>query len=267
LQNSDVSKGERKRERLGSIAAVVCFSTESKGSFYRRGRGRELGFLKGGLAGKIPSAAALAMTLGHGDGSWVTRLLRWRAGVTRWPRQRLLACSPVGWQWGRERHLFHRPPAGVRLAPVRVRQRRGLGCRRVLLRVRGRTVASSTVGLTFLKTCSQVFDEMSERNSNSNFWKLPPWVVKIFSKVSKYIFVKWKGDVLQKNYFKNWVWSLFQIQTLADVWVGFWFEFLFETSWSSEYVVWSSSTNWPHTQLIYRFLNLSVQSRVMVNFF
>jgi hypothetical protein len=83
LQNSDVFEGERKRERLGSIAAVVCFSTESNGSFYRRGRGRELGFLKGGLVGKIPGAVALAMTLGHGDGSWVMRLLRWRAGVAR----------------------------------------------------------------------------------------------------------------------------------------------------------------------------------------
>jgi hypothetical protein len=92
------------------------------------------------------------------------------------------------------------------------------GCRRVLPHGLGHTAAApSTVNAIFLKSCSQVFDEMPERNSNSNFLKLPPWVVKIFSKVSKYIFVAKKDDVLQKFYFKIWVWSLFQIQTLADV--------------------------------------------------
>jgi hypothetical protein len=82
----------------------------------------------------------------------------------------------------------------------------------------GRTgTASATVHVIFLKFCSQVFDEMPERNSNSNFLNLPPWVVKIINKVSKYIFVAKKDVVLQKFSFKNWVWSLFQIQTLTDV--------------------------------------------------
>jgi hypothetical protein len=83
LQNWDDSEGERKRERLWCCAPVVWCSVASRGPIYRDGRERELGFPKGGLAGRNPGAAALAMTLGHGGGSWVTRLLRWQAGVAR----------------------------------------------------------------------------------------------------------------------------------------------------------------------------------------
>jgi hypothetical protein len=82
-QNSDVSEGKKKRERLGTVAEVVCFSGASRGPFYRVERERELGFPVGGLAGKFPGAAALATSLGHGGRSWVTRLLRARAGVAR----------------------------------------------------------------------------------------------------------------------------------------------------------------------------------------
>jgi hypothetical protein len=63
-QNSDVSEGKKKRERLGTVAEVVCFSGASRGPFYRVERERELGFPVGGR-------------------SWVTRLLRARAGVAR----------------------------------------------------------------------------------------------------------------------------------------------------------------------------------------
>jgi hypothetical protein len=84
---------------------------------------------------------------------------------------------------------------------------------------------------------------MSARNKNSNFQNFQIGLVKILDKDSKHIFVMMKYDVLQKSYFNFEVGSLFQIQTLADVCVGFWFEFLFEKLWFSKYVVWSSSTN------------------------
>jgi hypothetical protein len=82
-QSSDVSEGKKKRERLGTVAEVVWCSEASRGSFYRRGRGRELGFRKGVWREKSRGAAALATSLGHGGRSWVTRLLRGQAGVAR----------------------------------------------------------------------------------------------------------------------------------------------------------------------------------------
>jgi hypothetical protein len=81
-------RGKKKRARLGSGAAVVCSSTASKGPFYRHGRARELGFRKVVWRENFQGAAALSMTSGHGGGSWVTRLLRARAGIARWPLQR-----------------------------------------------------------------------------------------------------------------------------------------------------------------------------------
>jgi hypothetical protein len=50
---SDISEGERKKEERGSVAAEGCFSTASNGSFYRRGRERELGFPEVAGAGKF----------------------------------------------------------------------------------------------------------------------------------------------------------------------------------------------------------------------
>jgi hypothetical protein len=76
--------------------AVLCSSTASKGPFYRHGRERELGFPEGVWREKFRGAAALAMMLGHGDGSWVTRLLRWRAGIARDLGSGRRACSLVG---------------------------------------------------------------------------------------------------------------------------------------------------------------------------
>jgi hypothetical protein len=52
-------------------------------------------------------------------------------------------------------------------------------------------------------------------------------------KGSRDIFVEQKDGVLQKSNFRFWALSLFQIQTLPDVCVGFLFEFLLETSWLS----------------------------------
>jgi hypothetical protein len=63
----------------------------------------------------------------------------------------------------------------------------------------------------------QVFDEIPARNKLLNFGKFPIGEVKILDKDSKHIFVMKKYDVLQKSYFNFEVWSLFQIQTLADV--------------------------------------------------
>jgi hypothetical protein len=82
-QSSDVSEGKKKRERLGTVAEVVWCSGASRGSFYRRGRGRELGFREGVWREKSRGAVALAMSLGHGGRSWVMRLLRARAGIAR----------------------------------------------------------------------------------------------------------------------------------------------------------------------------------------
>jgi hypothetical protein len=58
---------------------------------------------------------------------------------------------------------------------------------------------------------------MLARIQSSNFLKVPLWVVNISNKDSKDIFVKLKGEVLQKSYFKFRVLSLFQIPRLADV--------------------------------------------------
>jgi hypothetical protein len=44
---------ERKKEERGSVAAEVCFSTALNGSFYKRGRGCELGFPEVAGAGKF----------------------------------------------------------------------------------------------------------------------------------------------------------------------------------------------------------------------
>jgi hypothetical protein len=68
---SDASKGERKREGLGLVAAMVCFSTASKGSFYRHGRARELGFPGVAEAGNLSrrgGSAADARSRGRLDG-------------------------------------------------------------------------------------------------------------------------------------------------------------------------------------------------------
>jgi hypothetical protein len=62
------------------------------------------------------------------------------------------------WSGDREAEVvaFHRPPAGVQLAPVMARQRRGIGHFRVLLTWPGCTaVASATVSLVLLKSGSQ----------------------------------------------------------------------------------------------------------------
>jgi hypothetical protein len=66
-----------------------------------------------------------------------------------------------------------------------------------------------------------VFDTKSARSQNLNFRNFPIGEVKILDKDFKHIFVMKKYDVLQKSYFNFEVWSLFQIQTLADVGVGF----------------------------------------------
>jgi hypothetical protein len=213
----------------------VWSSEASRGPFYRVERERELGFPEGCWREKFRGAAALATSLGHGGRSWVTRLLRGRAGVARWPRQRSARVRTGPVTGRQERRLFHRPWPRSGRAPVRDRQRRGLRRRRVHLRVRRSTAAaSSTVDAIFWICAHRVFGQMPERNLNSKFWNQPPWVVKIFHKDSKSIFVLKKENVLQKFYFEIWIWSLFQIQTLADVWVGFWFEFLFEKPWLSK---------------------------------
>jgi hypothetical protein len=62
---------------------VVWSSEASRGPFYRVERERELGFPVGVWREDFRGAAALAMLLGHGDGSWVTRLLCGQAGVAR----------------------------------------------------------------------------------------------------------------------------------------------------------------------------------------
>jgi hypothetical protein len=63
-RTSDVSEREKKRERLGLVAAMVCFSTASKGSFYRHGTARESGFQILAEAGKILGTAAPSLTFG-----------------------------------------------------------------------------------------------------------------------------------------------------------------------------------------------------------
>jgi hypothetical protein len=61
----------------------------------------------------------------------------------------------------RKRWLFHRPQPGSGRAPMRDRQRRSLGRRRVPLHVRGRTTAaSSTVESIFLNFAHQLFGQM-----------------------------------------------------------------------------------------------------------
>jgi hypothetical protein len=97
LQNLDVSEGERKREGLGLVAAMVCSSTALKGSFYRHGRGRELGFLEVVEAGKFSGcsgSAANARSMGRLG--WVLRLLRMRYSRLGDLGNGRLACALVG---------------------------------------------------------------------------------------------------------------------------------------------------------------------------
>jgi hypothetical protein len=63
----------------------------------------------------------------------------------------------------------------------------------------------------------QVLDIMPARNSISNFCKFSLWVVNILDKDPRTIFVLKKYHVLQKSNLNVGVWSLFRIQTLADV--------------------------------------------------
>jgi hypothetical protein len=69
LQNSDDSEREKKKERLGMVAVVVCYSGVSRGGFYRLGGEREHGHKLGAMAGNFPCAAAPVMTLD----AWVIR--------------------------------------------------------------------------------------------------------------------------------------------------------------------------------------------------
>jgi hypothetical protein len=99
---------------------------------------------------------------------------------------------------------------------------RGLGLDRERVpgygyRARRTGMGSSTVGSTFPFSAHRVLDVMSARNKNSNFRNFQIGLVIILDKDSKPIFVMKKYDVLQKSYFNFEVWSLFQIQTLADV--------------------------------------------------
>jgi hypothetical protein len=55
-------------------------------------------------------------------------------------------------------------------------------------------------------------------------------VFSILDKVSSDIFVLEKEHVLQKTYLEFEVWSLIQIQSLAEVWVMLRFEFWVATS-------------------------------------
>jgi hypothetical protein len=97
LQNSDVSKGERKREGLGLVAAMVCSSTVSKGSFYRHGRGRELGFLEVVEARKFSGCGGSAADArSRGRLGRVLRLLRTRYGRLGDLGNGRLACALVG---------------------------------------------------------------------------------------------------------------------------------------------------------------------------
>jgi hypothetical protein len=150
---SDVSEGERKKEEQGLVAAVVCCSLASRGTFYRVERGRELGFPNLGLGGKNPGRGGSvddARSRGRVGGVVAPLLVGWHRVLTSARSPRVLSGLVTGRQ---RRRLFHRPWPGSGLAPVKDRQRGELGGHRVHLRVLGRTAAaSSTVGFTFLKT-------------------------------------------------------------------------------------------------------------------
>jgi hypothetical protein len=72
----------RKREGLGSVAAMVCFSGASTGPFYRHGRERERGHELGAVAGKLPvSGGSVADVWSRGwlGGVTVPPLALWQA--------------------------------------------------------------------------------------------------------------------------------------------------------------------------------------------
>jgi hypothetical protein len=82
LQNSDVSEGKKKRERLGCCAPVVCCSEASRGAIYRDGRERELGFRKVVWRENFPGRGGSGGDVGRvGRSSGVLRLLRARYGL------------------------------------------------------------------------------------------------------------------------------------------------------------------------------------------
>jgi hypothetical protein len=184
------------------------------------------------MAGNFPGRGGSGGDIGRvGRSGGVLQLLRTRYGrLVTSATVSARALRSVDWE-EKERERLLSPLAGVRSGATKNWQRGERGCHRVQLGWLGRTgTASATVNTIFWNFAHRVFGQMPAWIQISSFWKVSLWVVKIFSKVSKYIFVVKKDDVLQKFYFKIWVWWLFQIQTLADVWVGFWFEFLFESS-------------------------------------
>jgi hypothetical protein len=72
-----------RREKGWGVVLWWCAPLRRRrgGGVYRLGRGRELGFPERGRGGKFMGTAALLLTLGRGDGSWVTRFLRMRCGT------------------------------------------------------------------------------------------------------------------------------------------------------------------------------------------
>jgi hypothetical protein len=141
----------------------VCFSTTLNGSFYRRGRGRELGFLEVAGAGKFSR---------RGGSVDDVRLRGWVMGDAAPPRacwHRSLTSATVSsralWSGDREAEVVAFPPSTGRgpacssagLTAERARVSSGTA---TLARSYGGGVIYS--GFNFLKTRSQVFDEMPE---------------------------------------------------------------------------------------------------------